>query len=223
MTKVLLFLLFIIPAISTRGQSNLESEVTEWKGSTETPLIFYISGDGGINNFTSKLSAGISQGGYQVFTLNARNFFWGKKVPQQVADELASFVQSRLANRKNQRWMLIGYSFGADVMPFIINRLPGTLKSKLSDAIFLAPSPTTDFQIRLLDMAGMNRRRSLDVVAEINKMAVSRTVIITEKDGPGFPVDKIRVRNLELATLRGGHHFEGNIQSVTATILNYLK
>ncbi len=223
MTKILLFLLFFIPALSTLAQSPLESQVSEWKGSTETPLIFYISGDGGINNFSSKLSAGINQAGYQVFTLNARNYFWGKKSPQQVADEVATFVQSRLASRKNQHWMLIGYSFGGDVMPFIINRLPGALKSKISNAIFLAPAPTTDFQIRLLDMAGMNRRRSLDVVTEINKMSVTRTVIITEKDGPGFPVDKIRVRNLEHATLKGGHHFEGNIQSVTATILNYLK
>ncbi len=221
--KVLLSLLFLFPTLSTLGQSPLDAEVTEWKGSTETPLIFYISGDGGINNFSSKLSAGISQGGYQVFTLNAKNYFWGKKVPQQVADEIASFVQTRLANRKNQHWILIGYSFGADVMPFIINRLPGALKSKMSRAVFLAPSPTTDFQIRLLDMAGVNRRRSLDVVTEINKMSLTRTVIINEKDGSGFPIDQIRVGNLEHTTIKGGHHFEGNIQSVTTTILHYLK
>ncbi|MET0243402.1 MAG: AcvB/VirJ family lysyl-phosphatidylglycerol hydrolase [Flavitalea sp.] len=53
--------------------------------------------------------------------MNAKSYFWVKKTPQQPAASLEKYLQQQLADRKNQEWIFAGYSFGADVMPFVIN------------------------------------------------------------------------------------------------------
>ncbi len=42
---------------------------------TSKPIIFYISGDGGWNNFSSSLAKTLNEKGYMVAGLNAKKYF----------------------------------------------------------------------------------------------------------------------------------------------------
>ena len=56
----------------------------EWiTNSHDKPLIFYISGDGGFNKFSTALCESFSKKGYDVCALNARSYFNNKKTPEQ--------------------------------------------------------------------------------------------------------------------------------------------
>ena len=97
----------------------------EWTASAhDKPLIFYISGDGGFNKFSTNLCESLNKKGYDVFALNAKSYFWNKKTPEQTATDINNYLIKKIAGRKNQQVVLIGYSFGADVLPFIVSRLP---------------------------------------------------------------------------------------------------
>lgn len=55
-------------------------------------------------------------------------------------------------------------------MPFIVNRLPDSMREKIMTVILVSPSRSTDFEIHWSDMFDGNTPRSMDVVDEINKI-----------------------------------------------------
>ena len=169
--------------------------VKEWAPSSQTPFVLYISGDGGFNDFSTELCTAINKAGYNITAINAKSYFWDKKTPEQTATDITAYLSKQFQNRKNQQLVLAGYSFGADVMPFTVNKLPDSIKKKLISVVMLAPSASTDFEIHWADMLGNNKKRSMDIVAEINRMAVKKTVTIFGSDENNFPVKDIKLKN----------------------------
>lgn len=190
---------------------------------TTKPLVFYISGDGGWNSFSSSLAETINKSGYTVAVLNSKSYFWEKKTVDKATSDIHAYLQKEFAERKNRQFVLTGYSFGADVIPFIVNKFPVSLNSNLLSIILLSPSATTDFEVHWAELLGWNKKRSMDVVAEINKMGLQKTVIIAAKNEDDFPVKEIKLKNFWIETLPGGHHFEGNTTEVAETMMKYFK
>lgn len=194
--------------------------IQEWAGANDKPLVLYISGDGGLNDFSKSLCAGISSKGYNIAAINSRSYFWNKKTPGQTAADISSYINNKLKGRPSQQIILIGYSFGADVMPFIVNRLDSNLCGKLKSVILLSPSGSTDFEIHWSDLLGGSRKRSSDVIAEINKMKVSRLVTIFGSNETDFPVSDIKVSHYYNYRLAGGHHYAGNTDDLVKLLEN---
>ena len=197
--------------------------VKEWKAPAPNPLVLYISGDGGLNSFTIALCEKMNRAGYYVIALNTRSYFWKRKTPQQSAADIYTFIENKFKARNNHRWIWVGYSFGADVSPFIINRLPAPVYSGLMSVVLLAPSPTTDFEIHLMDMLGSGKKRNMDVVAEINRMS---NIKLTSLHGAGdkdFPKKNITLKNYHTETLPGSHNFDGATDAVFNAMQKYLK
>jgi len=194
--------------------------VQEWPGGNDKPLVIYISGDGGLNDFSKSLCAGISSKGYPIAAINSRSYFWDKKTPEQTASDINNYVTTKLKGRASQQVILIGYSFGADVTPFVVNRLDSNLSGKLQSVILLSPSGSTDFEIHWSDLWGSSKKRSSDVVAEINKMKVNRLITIFGSSETDFPVSAIKVSHYYNYRLTGGHHYAGNTADLVKLLEN---
>lgn len=220
--KILIAIILSISSFMSNAQSN-SLPVKELSSATQTPFIFYITGDGGFNNFSIDLCTEINKAGYPVTTLNAKSYFWDKKTPDQTATDISTYLENQLKRRKNQQIVLVGYSFGADVLPFIVNRLPDTVKKKLISIVLLSPSTSTDFEIHFSDMFGTPKKRAMDVVAEINKMGNHKTVLMFGDDEEGFPEKEISLKNIVIKTMAGGHHYDGNTAEVAKTMMIYFK
>lgn len=87
----------------------------------------------------------------------------------------------------------------------------------------LAPSTSTDFVIHITDMFGTPKKRSMDVVAEINNMDIAKTVIISDNKENRFPLKNIKLKNFSSELLQGDHHFNGGTDLLAKTILKYLR
>jgi type IV secretory pathway VirJ component len=218
--------LFII-LVSFSCMSNMYAQdfpSKEWAATShDKPLIFYISGDGGFNKFTTELCQSFNKNGYDVFSLNARSYFSDKKTPDQTATDVNTYLSEKLAARQNQQVVMVGYSFGADVLPFILNRLPQATAGKIKVSFLMAASGTTDFETHWSDMLGGNTKRSMDVVTELNKITNGNVVIINGNDDELLALNKITLKNYSHEVLPGGHHFDGDTDQVTNLILNYIK
>jgi len=195
----------------------------EWNSSASSPLLLFITGDAGFGKFSTELCDNIHAAGYQVCAINAKAYFWNKKTPEQTSADITAYLEKQFSRRNNQQLILAGYSFGADVMPFIVNRLPNNTRKKLVSLILISPSTSTDFEIHLSDMLGGNKKRSMDVVAEINKLNVPRTVTIFGSDEKDFPVSAVKLEKYTNESLPGGHHFNGDAPQVARTLLKYFK
>lgn len=221
-----IFFLFLISMTSNFVIGNPakgeDFAIKEWNAPThEKPLLFYISGDGGFNKFSTDLCDALNKDNFDVIALNAKTYFDDKKTPEQTTLDITNFLSKKLAGRKNQQVIFIGYSFGADVVPFLLNRLPNNFQYYVKTSFIMASSGSTDFEIHWSDMFGGNTKRSMDVVAEINKLQNKNIVIMDGKGDHNLDKSRITIK-YTYVVLPGGHHFDGDTDEVANELVTHM-
>ena len=197
--------------------------VKEWAAAThDKALIFYISGDGGFNKFSTQLCEALNKKGYDVISLNAKSYFSDKKTPEQTTIAINNTIFQKLAGRANQQVVIVGYSFGADVLPFVINRLPQSMQARVLASILIASSGSTDFETHWSDMFGGNTKRSMDVINELNKINNGNIVLMNGSDENDLDLKRLTLKKYAHEVLPGGHHFDGDTEQVADAILKYV-
>ena len=218
---LLLVLSFLLLYMSIPSTENFPVE--EWAATSHNkPAMFYITGDGGLNNFSRGLCESLNKKGYDVFALNAKAYFWKGRTPQQTTDDINNYLSKKITGRNNKQLVLIGYSFGADVLPFVINRLSKDIQENIMASFIIASSGSTDFEIHWADFFGDNNKRSMDVVTEINKLSSENVVIIDASTETSLAVNKISLKKYKHEVLSGSHHFDGKTEEIAATILKHI-
>ncbi|MBO9203712.1 MULTISPECIES: AcvB/VirJ family lysyl-phosphatidylglycerol hydrolase [Niastella] len=189
---------------------------------TTKPLVFYISGDGGWTGFSDNFLQSINKAGYPVLALNARKYFWNKRTPAATAMELSQLINKYLAQWKRDSVVLIGYSFGADITPFLYNYAGTPFTKKVSDMVLMLPYTSTDFEVHLTEMIGIASHDAYSVINEVNKIPKPILFILgTEKSQ--FPVQNLTTKNHLVITEEGGHHFDDKTDKVASYVLKYIK
>jgi len=216
-----LYLLLLLSTLAL-GVAAQDLPMREWDASAHNkPLVFYLSGDGGLNKFSNELCSSINKEGFDVDAMDSKSYFWSKKTPDQTAADISDFLSKKIARRPNQQIVLIGYSFGADILPYVLNRLPKNIVNKIKVSFLMASSGSTDFVIHIADLFGSGKRRGMDVLTEVNKIANQKIVILNSSDDKGLDAGKVTIKHVT-EILPGGHHFDGDIDEITKTILKYL-
>ena len=134
-------------------------------------LAVVISGDGGWRDIDKSIAQELQNWGIDVVGWDSLRYFWGKKTPARTAHDLARILRTYGARWHTKHFALIGYSFGADVMPFAYNRLPGDLRRKVTLMSLLGFAPAADFEIRVFGWLGMPpSAEALPVKSEIARV-----------------------------------------------------
>jgi type IV secretory pathway VirJ component len=215
------FFIFLFSFLFVSGAFAQNFPIKVWDAPThDKPLIFYISGDGGLNNFSSDLCEALNKKGYDVCALNAKSYFYNKKTPEQTTNDITNYLSQKLKERSSRQIVMIGYSFGADVLPFVLDRLPKNMLDQTRVSFLIGSSGTTDFEIHWSDIFGGNTKRSMDVISEINKLENAKIVIISASDDGYLDVRKITLKKYTHEVLPGGHHFDGDTGEIVKVMLN---
>jgi type IV secretory pathway VirJ component len=216
--KYFLLCLFVGSFVTGRAQTdNLPVKVLASKVPGK-PIIFYSTGDGGWTKFSNALVQSFNQAGYPVIALNSREYFWKQKTPAQTAADVSSLLNKYLAAWKRDSVVLVGYSFGADVTPFIQNNLDKDLSGKTTHIVLMLPYRSTDFEVHLTEMIGISGKDAYSVPDEINKLNKPILFVLgTERNQ--FPLNSLRIRNYHSITIDGGHHFDDNADKVAGSVL----
>ena len=181
------------------------------------PLVVYISGDGGLNTFSTQFIKQWNMKGYPIIALNSKTYFWKTKLPDVAAKDITEVIMQYLNLWKRNEVILVGYSLGADIMPFIQNRLSQELLTKVKHSVLLSPSNNTDFTVHLFySSTGGN-----SVPVEINKLN-KPTLIIFGKEETDIPVKLINNKMVTILTLPGDHHYDNQTATLTDEILKRL-
>lgn len=171
-------------------------------------LLILFSGDGGWLDFEDQLAAGFAAEGFETIGFNSRTYFWSARTPEQTAGDIALLINKYAALYKTNRIYLCGYSFGADVVPFIYNRLPASMKNKVVALSLLSPFASSDFMVHtsdLLNIAGDDKLYK--VQPEIEDARVPIYCFYGENE-ESRPMEMIHKRNFTLKLLPGDHHYD---------------
>jgi len=189
---------------------------------TTKPLIFYISGDGGFNKFSTSFMQSLNKEGYAVIGLDAKDYFWNKKKPQEAATAIEEVLNGSNKEWKKKNIVLIGYSFGADVSPFMLTHFSAALSNRINHLILLSPSAKTDFEIHVLQMLGWGKDAGESVPAEINKILKPVTIIVGDDENE-FPFDQVTIKNKQIVKMPGGHHYDGDVDALCKQVIQQIK
>src|SRR5260221_5665196 len=113
-------------------------------------LIFYVTGDGGWNSFSKDLCSSLARNGFDVVAMDSKKYFWNERDPVVFASDICTIISHYRYKWAVNDWILVGYSFGADVAPFALSRLNRKIVSLPKACLLLHPSPSTDFEVRVL-------------------------------------------------------------------------
>lgn len=183
-------------------------------------LAIVISGDGGWRDLDKTMALALQRDGVSVIGIDSLRYFWSEKTPQQTANDLARVIRFYNARWHTSHVALLGYSFGADVMPFAYNRLPDTVREQVSYISLMGFSPAADFQIRVTGWLGMPASdKALKVRPELNKVPPAMVqCIYGEKEEDTLCPDLTKT-GIEVVKLPGDHHFGGDYDALARRIL----
>jgi type IV secretory pathway VirJ component len=170
-------------------------------------MIVFLSGDGGWLDLDDELAVGFANDGFNTVGFNSRSYFWVKKTPKQAALDISLLIQTYLKDFNCKNLILCGYSFGADVVPFIYNNLNIKERSKVKSLILLSPFASTDFVVYpadLVNLGGDNREFKVILEAEKIKIPIS---CYYGKDESIKPLSSITKRRFHQYILDGGHKY----------------
>lgn len=197
-------------------------EIVNTDSNPNMPLVFSISGDGGWKGFIHGLSSDLSKAGIPTVGLDALSYFWKKKSPEQATADISSIVNHYLQEWHRKSFILLGYSFGADVIPFVVNQMPEQLKDKLDMIVLLSPDSHADFEFHFASWLDRSSSQALLVLPELKKMKNINTLVFygrQEKDSLAFELPK----NFKEEFVEGGHGYENNHEHISQVIIKTLE
>lgn len=115
----------------------------------EDLLVVIYSGDGGWWDLDQRLGAVFTQRGIPVAGVSTFKYFWRYRSPDESARDLDRLMDRYTAQWSKKRVLLIGYSFGADVLPTIVGKLRPDNRAKLTQLVLLSSSRDVNFEIEL--------------------------------------------------------------------------
>jgi type IV secretory pathway VirJ component len=187
-------------------------------------MAIVISGDGGWRDLDKTIAQALQKDGVSVVGWDSLRYFWSEKPPAQTSRDLARVMQTYGARWHAEHIALMGFSFGADVMPFAYNRLPQAQRAKVSLIALLGFAPDADFQIRVGGWLGMPASdKALKVQPELTKVpaAIVQCFYGAEEEDTLCPaLDK---SGIEVIRTSGDHHFGGDYNAMEKRILSAFK
>jgi len=164
----------------------------------------------------------LNKQGYAVIGLNAKDYFWTRRKPKEAAVAIEAAIDESNKQWKRSNIVLIGYSFGADVAPFMLTNFSPALALKVTRLILLSPSPKTDFEVHVMQMLGWGNSSGESVPAEINKI-IKPVVFIVGDDEKEFPFSQLTIKNKQVIKMPGGHHYDGDVNALSKQVVAQIK
>jgi len=207
---ILVILLLLMFLLWMRWRIKVKEHPAESK-----QLILFLTGDGGYSKMTHEVCRLLQAHHFHVVAWDTR-YFWGGRT---LAQAIKAF--ERVANRagfpqKAERICVIGYSFGADITPFLVNHCSSTLRNQLSEIVLLSPSRSGEFNINLVTLLNPAHEGKLNVLHEINQLQLPITVILNDHD---TLLDSDFNSAISVKHLPGNHHFDYKYALLVKTIL----
>jgi type IV secretory pathway VirJ component len=198
-----------IPFIITTAETQIK----------DAPIALIISGDGGWYSFEQLIADYLAKEGIPAIGLDSKKYFWKRRSPGETAGDMAGILNQYGKEWGKDRFILIGYSLGAEIVPFIVNRLPEEMRSRIESAVLLSPDINTDFEIHISNMLGMgNHQNTYNVIEEIKKMQPVPTLIIYG-DGEKSKVPGLLTETqVKISIIPGDHHYKFNLPLILRTM-----
>ena len=185
---------------------------------TEPTLILFLSGDGGWRDLDKSIAERLAAEGLQAVGFDSLRYFWQERSAERLAADLGRAMDHYAAAWGAARFVLAGYSFGADVLPAAFTRLRPDLKARVAELVLLGLSSSAEWVIHPAEWIGI-RAEGDPILPDAKQLDMTRVLCISGREeevslcrDPIFaPAERIETA--------GGHHFDGDYEALAMKIL----
>lgn len=193
-------------------------------GAPSDTLAVIVTGDGGWGVTDRGIAESLASHGVPAVGLNSLKYFWNPKSPETSARDLERILRHYLDRWNKQRIVLVGYSFGADTLPFMLNRLSTDLRSKVRVLALIGLGSSANFEFHLVDwLSNWAHKESLPVRPEVEKLKGVDICCFygkTDEDALCKDLSPELVRSFEM---EGGHRVGGGFETIVEIILGEIR
>jgi type IV secretory pathway VirJ component len=183
-------------------------------------LAVFLSGDGGWADLDRQVSGRLVAAGLPVIGWNCLKYFWTERTPEEAAHDLERTLEAYQKAWNKPQAVLIGYSRGADVLPFLASRLPPARQRQLRLIALLGASTTVRFEPLASDLLKIGPQApQLSLRDEVEKLRGRRILAFYGAEEHDTLCAGMDSALAECVLLPGAHHFGGNYAEIADRIL----
>jgi type IV secretory pathway VirJ component len=180
------------------------------------------SGDGGWRDLDRTLADVLAAKGMSVVGVDVLRYYWKQKTPALAANDLARIIRYYQQRWQRSKVVLIGFSFGADVLPFLVSRLPADLKADVGLLSLLSPERRTAFEVETTGWLGVHNSSGMPIAPELQKLSGIHLQCIYGKDEAADSLcttPAAAAAGAAVLAKDGSHHFDHNYAELADQIL----
>lgn len=207
-----------VPSNLGDGLSDLPLAVLPAHSAHDTMAIV-LSGDGGWRDIDREIAEFLAAQGVPTVGIDSLRYFWSEKSPEKIAADL-----SRIIDHFGDAWqvhsvVLIGYSFGADVLPATFNQLSQGEKAKITTVSLLGLSDTAAFEFDISGWFGGGGDPSHPTLPEVRRMPASMVQCIYGEEDDASVCPQLEGSGAEVVKTPGSHHFDDDYEALARKIM----
>jgi type IV secretory pathway VirJ component len=203
------------------GVSDLPLVESPATGAERDLLAIMLSGDGGWAGLDREVARELNARGVPVVGWDSLRYFWDARTPAGAASDLDRVIRHYTQAWHKSRVLLVGYSQGADTLPFMVNRLPEESRNLVRTTALIALSDEAFFEFHVSHWLGAPTG-GLPTAPEVTSGRMGPVACVCGRDETDSPCRRLHGAGLRAIVLPGGHHFDGDYASVAQAILTAL-
>jgi type IV secretory pathway VirJ component len=180
-------------------------------------LVVLYTGDAGWTKFNTELAKRLNAAGFPLVGVDSLAYFWKARAPETGGADLGRIITAYAAAWHKHHVLLIGYSFGADVVSALANRVPPEDASLLDGVAIIGAALEAQFEIKIVGWLGM-QSPGAPTAPEIERIRVP-VLCIYGMDEKYTVCPKLTGSQIQKVELPGGHHMDEDYDAVAAPVL----
>jgi type IV secretory pathway VirJ component len=169
-------------------------------------LAVLLTGDGGWAAGDKGMADELKKHGIPVVGFISPSYLQVPRTPTGAGRDLGRLLGHYLEAWQCDHVLIIGYSRGADMVPFMVSRLPSTLRARITVVAMIGLSEEASFQYRPTDLfaAGL-RFNDYAIEPEVGRLRGMRLVCVSGEREHGSLCPALDSGQVHIATHPGGH------------------
>ncbi|HEX8674125.1 MAG TPA: AcvB/VirJ family lysyl-phosphatidylglycerol hydrolase [Longimicrobium sp.] len=179
-----------------------------------------LSGDGPFAGLGNRLAKDLRAAGIPAVVWHSASYYLTPRTPEEAAADLDLVIRHFGGQWHRERVLVVGYSMGADVAPFLLNRLPKETRARVDGVALLALANDAVFEFRVRQWWTRSSAPSRAVRPEMEKLRDLRVLCIHGRGDENGACPEMATSGATVVELRGGHHFRGDYPRLKRVVLD---
>jgi len=164
-----------------------------------------LTADGGWVTLDRGVAAGLAADGVPVVGWSSLDYYRRPRTPELASADLARVLRHYLDAWGGRRVLLIGYSFGADVLPLLVNRLPGDLRARVAGVALIGFSSDAVFEFHPSEWVGVVRGRRYPTLSEARRLGDLPLLCVYGERDRDEACARLGMANATVVAIASGH------------------